>query len=71
MKATAKHPVNYNGEWYEAGETFDIDPKDAHMMQKYCEVEMPKAEPTAFKAEANENAVRSVSANRKNGRKRN
>lgn len=29
MKVTAKHWLNYNGKWYKAGETFEVEDPDA------------------------------------------
>lgn len=38
MKVKAKHWVNYNGTWHQAGEVFAIDDADAAEMQQYAEV---------------------------------
>lgn len=46
MKVKAKHWVNYNGTWHQAGEVFAIDDADAAEMQQYAEAadEQPAAE---------------------------
>ncbi len=45
MKFTPNYTVSYKGVFHRAGETFEIDDKDAAEMQKYGKVEaaQPKA----------------------------
>lgn len=38
MKVKAKHWINYNGTWHQAGEVFAIDDADAAEMRQYAEV---------------------------------
>lgn len=42
MKFTPKHMVSYRGEFYSAGDTFEIDPADEEEMQQYGDIEPPQ-----------------------------
>lgn len=44
MVATAKHRVNYNGTYHEAGERFEIAEADARELAVCCELEAPDEE---------------------------